>query len=56
MDEMVSCLFCGSYAVVAIEKPDEEGMAEHQCEDCGEYFVEKARETEDETPIHRIRP
>jgi transposase-like protein len=41
----ISCPFCGSYAVEPTCDPDEEGQVEYYCEDCGEYFVDAAKET-----------
>jgi len=34
------CLECGSTDVTPTGEPDDEGVAEFQCNDCGEYFTD----------------
>lgn len=38
---MISCPECGSYDVIAITLPNEDGMVEYRCHDCGHYFVDE---------------
>jgi len=45
----ISCLNCGSYSVTPTTPPDETGQCEYWCDDCGEYFVDNAPETPQET-------
>jgi transposase-like protein len=35
-----TCTACGSTDVTPTCEPDEDGVAEFQCNDCGEYFTD----------------
>lgn len=43
----ISCPECGRYAVTATGDPDEDGLVEYRCDDCGHYFVDKAAPEEE---------
>jgi len=45
----ISCPNCGSYSVTPTTPQDETGKCEYCCYDCGEYFVDNAPETPQET-------
>ena len=40
IDEGLVCPECGSYALVSTDEPDEDGLVEYRCSDCGHYFVD----------------
>lgn len=43
MDEhTISCPECGSMACTSVSGPDEDGLCEYRCDDCGGYFVDDA--------------
>ena len=36
----MECPNCGSEEVTPTSEPDEEGICEYHCDECGEYFTE----------------
>ena len=44
----VSCGLCGSYSVTPTTTTPHDGLCEYRCDDCGEYFVDKAQPAEPE--------
>ena len=51
MDDKVSCPACGSYSVTPTTPPHD-GKCEYRCDDCGEYFVDKAMPDEESDKLN----
>lgn len=42
MDEIICCPECGWCECFPVTDPDDDGLCEYRCSECGHYFVAEA--------------